>query len=255
VSRRVFLSAGVVLCLMAAGCQRGNETPQAEVSPAAPAPTETSQPSPEPQLVDPREGGFDVGFGEFAVALEAEAIRPGPVTFVIRNGGELVHGFEMESESEDGDNSGPGGGDDDRFKIERPIFGPGQTIRVNVDLAPGVYKIYCYVADHEELGMVALLEVRPDAPKVREKTAAGTNAVTIQGFAFDPESIEVAAGTEVTWTNQDPAEHTVTAEGGAFDSGPLARAATFSTTLEGPGTVTYFCAIHPSMRGTVRVRG
>jgi plastocyanin len=254
VSRRLFVSAGAVLCLVTAGCQGGNEPPQAE-SPAAPSPAETPQPTPEPRLVDPREGGFDVGFGEFAVALEAEAIRPGPVTLVIRNGGELVHGFEMESESEEGDSSGPGGGDDDRFKIERPIFGPGQTINVDVDLAPGLYKIYCYVADHEELGMVALLEVRPDAPKVREKTAAGTNAVAIKGFAFDPPSIEVAAGTEVTWTNQDPAEHTVTADGGAFDSGPLARDATFSTTFQEPGTFTYFCAIHPTMKGSVRVRG
>jgi plastocyanin len=254
VSRRIFVSTGVVLCLATSGCQGGGETPQAEVSPAPQAP-ETPQPSPEPRLVDPREGGFDIGFGEFAVALEAEAIRPGPVTLAVRNGGELVHGFEMEAESEDGDSSGPGGGDEDRFKIERPIFGPGQTIRAEVDLAPGLYKIYCYVADHEELGMVALLDVRPDAPKVREKAAAGTNAVAIEGFAFDPGSIEVAVGTEVTWTNQDPAEHTVTAEGGGFDSGPLARGGTFSTTFEEPGTVTYFCAIHPTMKGAVRVRG
>jgi plastocyanin len=193
VSRRAVLSAGAVLWLVTTGCggaEGRGDTPQADLSPAASAPAATPQAPPEPQRVDPRNDGFDIGFGEFAVTLEAEAIRPGPVTLVVRNGGELVHGFEMESESEEGDSSGPGG-DEDRFKFERPVFGPGETIRVDVDLPPGQYKVYCYVADHEELGMVALLDVRPDAPKVEQK-AAGTNAVTIKAFAFDPASVEVA---------------------------------------------------------------
>ena len=31
--------------------------------------------------VDPRRGGLELGFGEFAITLEAAEIRPGPVTF------------------------------------------------------------------------------------------------------------------------------------------------------------------------------
>lgn len=102
--------------------------------------------------------------------------------------------------------------------------------------------------------MEALLEVRPNAPLVRGGPAAGGgDAVSIMGFAFEPASLEVAAGAEVAWTNEDPAQHTVTARDGSFDSGPLSQGEAFSVTLDQSGTVTYFCAIHPTMEGTVRV--
>ena len=248
-SRRMWITAAVT-ALVAAGCARS----EPEVGPieagAGPSPEATAgSPVAAPARVDPRDDGFEIGFGEFAVTLEATAIRPGPVTFVIHNGGELIHGFEMEIEG--GDSSGPGSGDEG-FKIERPTFGPGETIRVPLDLAPGIYKVECFVANHDDLGMEALLEVSPDAPKVRQEPASGAgDAVAIAGFAFQPATLQVAAGTEVTWTNQDPAQHTVTGDDGSFDSGPMDRGATFSTTVNGP--VTYVCAIHPSMRGTIRV--
>jgi hypothetical protein len=111
------------------------------------------------------------------VTLEAPAIRPGPVTFVVRNAGTLVHGFEIESESE-GSHRGPGGGD--RFEVEAPRFGPGDTVRVNANLPIGLYEIECYVANHEALGMRALLEVRADAPMVEPKPSAA-GGVRIQG--------------------------------------------------------------------------
>jgi plastocyanin len=246
---------GVAALILLAGCADsqtgGQQRPEAQVSPS-PRATGTAQSSPEASLADPRKGGFEIGFGEFAVALEAAAIRPGSVTFVIRNGGELVHGFEMDVE-EEGDSSGPGGGDENRFKIERPTFGPGETIKVDLDLAPGLYKIQCYVANHSDIGMETFLEVRADAPDVRQDVRR-ENVVTIQGFAFDPPTIEVPASGEVTWLNADPPDHTVTADDGSFDSGPIAGGGTFSTTLSQPGEFAYHCAIHPTMKGTVTVR-
>ena len=206
--------------------------------------------------VDPRKGGFEVGFGEYAVTLEAPAIRPGPVTFVVHNGGKLVHGFEIEAEGGDEDNSGPGGGgDDDGFKMETQSIEPGTTLRVPLQLGPGLYKVECWVDGHDDLGMEILLEVRPDAPLVREDPAGGApGAVLLEGFAFDPPTLEVSPGTEVTWTNQDPADHTVTARDGSFDSGPFGQGDTFSFTADEPGRVAYFCAIHPTMEGTIIVR-
>ena len=62
-----------------------------------------------------------------------------------------------------------------------------------------------------------------------------------------------ASGTEVTWTNGDPEEHTVTADDGTFDSGPIASGKSYSVTVDQSGAVTYFCGIHPTMKGTVRV--
>jgi plastocyanin len=247
-TRRIVVAMAVIGLV---GCAQ----PETEVPPVeaggetGPAPAEGEAAAPAaPRKVDPRQGGFEVGFGEFAVTLEAPAIRPGPVTFVVRNGGELIHGFEMELEG--ADSSGPGSGDEG-FKIERPTFGPGETIRIPMDLAPGVYKVECFVANHDDRGMEALLEVRPDAPKVRQEPAGGGNAVAITGFAFAPATLRVHAGTEITWTNQDPAPHTVTAEDGSFDSGQLDQGATFSATVE--GAVTYVCQIHPTMRGSIEV--
>lgn len=83
-------------------------------------------------------------------------------------------------------------------------------------------------------------------------------AVTVKVFRFDPSPLEVEAGTDVTWTNQDDIDHTVTAgkpdaETGEFD-GPLPRKGpTFSFTFEQPGAYPYFCSVHPSMLGEIRV--
>lgn len=254
-SHRSLIAVAGLVVLVAAGCRGSDTAEQAGTEPArGPTATpalDTPEPSPEARLVDPRKNGFEVGFGEFAITLEAPAIRPGRVTFVIRNGGELVHGFEMEAE--EGDSSGPGGGDDDLFKVEQPTFGPGEEIRLDLQLAPGFYKIQCYVANHSDIGMEVFLEVRADAPKVAQ-ASIGADAITIQGFAFDPATAAVPMGTEVTWTNADPVPHTVTADDGSFDSGPLDQGGTFSMTFNEAGEVAYACAIHPTMKGTVTVQ-
>jgi plastocyanin len=204
-----------------------------------------------PRRVDPRRGGFELGFGEFAITMEAEEIRPGPVTFIVRNGGALVHGFEIEREDGDDDNSGPGHGG---LKLEGPAFGPGEVVRIRADLPPGVYEIECFVAEHDDRGMRAFLVVRQGAPLVRaEDPSRSPNEVQISDFAFSPTALEVDVGTEVTWTNADPTAHTVTAEGGAFDSGAIDPRRGFSTVFEQAGEFRYVCEIHPTMRGVVRV--
>ncbi len=204
--------------------------------------------------VDPRRGGLGLGFGEFAITLEADAIRPGPVTLVVRNVGQLVHGFEMKIE-EAGSNSGHGhSGHGDGSEVEGPAFGPGETVRIPLDLAPGVYEIECFVAEHDDLGMRTTLVVRRDAPLVRvDPKRAAPDRVEIGDFAFAPTPIEIESGAELTWRNVDPTPHTVTAEDGSFDSGTLDEGSEFSTSFDRTGTFAYFCQIHPTMQGAVRV--
>ena len=85
------------------------------------------------------------------------------------------------------------------------------------------------------------------------KTSRSTEA-KIADFAFSPANIEVKVGDKITWTNDDADAHTVTATSGAeFDSGTLAQGADFTFEAKKPGTIAYFCAIHPSMKGTITV--
>lgn len=230
---------------------------ESTTEPTASATTEptgepTASPSPSAGTVDPRADGLDVAFGEFAVTLEASAVRPGPVTFVVHNAGQLTHGFEMRIErSGSGSGSGSGG---DRDKIETRTFRSGETLRVEADLEPGVYEIECFVSDHDDRGMRALLEVRDDAPLVAAGPGgADVGTTRIVQFAFVAADMEVPAGTRLTWVNDDPAPHTVTADDGTFDSGQLDQGGRYSVVLDTPGTFAYHCDIHPTMVGTVRV--
>jgi plastocyanin len=253
----------IVALVSSVACARGDAPRDAPATQDAPgdartdaAPAATGEaPDDRSRRVDPRRGGLDLGFGEFAIAMEADEIRPGPVTFVIHNQGTMVHGFEIEIDDVDEDNSGPGGGgDDDGFKFEGEPLGPGDSVEIPMDLPAGLYKVECFVEGHDDLGMEAMLEVRAGAPLVRVDRAAPTgDTVEIEGFAFSPTELEVPAGTDVVWKNADPAAHTVTAEEGTFDSGTLDPGSEFSTELQQVGTYAYICQIHPSMRGTVRV--
>ena len=77
--------------------------------------------------------------------------------------------------------------------------------------------------------------------------------VEVVDFVFRPETLEIAAGTTVTWTNQDIVPHTATADDGSFNSGKLSKSESFSFTFEEPGTYEYFCEFHPNMTGTIVV--
>jgi plastocyanin len=92
-------------------------------------------------------------------------------------------------------------------------------------------------------------------PLVAASAAATTHDVAISNFAFVPGSVTVAAGDSVRWTNQDTAQHTVTADNGSFDSGPLSKGQTFTRPFSTSGTFAYHCNFHPDMRGTVVVGG
>jgi plastocyanin len=88
-----------------------------------------------------------------------------------------------------------------------------------------------------------------------------STAVTIASFAFSPDSIKVAAGTTVIWTNEDSAQHNVVsmAADGSVDAagvlnGPLlGQGESFSFTFSDAGSFDYRCAPHASMTGAVEV--
>lgn len=87
------------------------------------------------------------------------------------------------------------------------------------------------------------------------EASAAAGEVTIADLKYDPANLEVAAGTEVTWTNDDDAPHTVSFDDDAVtDSEELAKGDTFSVTFDEAGEFSYVCAIHPDMKATVTVQ-
>ena len=81
---------------------------------------------------------------------------------------------------------------------------------------------------------------------------ARTHEVVIQGLLFVPETLTVRPGDVVVWINKDPFPHTVTAAG-VFDSGPIATGKSWRFTARKPGTHSYLCTLHTTMKGTLRV--
>lgn len=87
----------------------------------------------------------------------------------------------------------------------------------------------------------------------KSTTIPRTVSVTIKDFEFTPATVTIKVGDTVTWTNNGPSTHTVTADDGSFASGNL-WGDTFSHTFQTVGTFTYHCAISRFMTGTVIVR-
>jgi len=94
----------------------------------------------------------------------------------------------------------------------------------------------------------------PVPPTATPPPAAGTVTVVIQGFGFQPQQLEVDAGTTVTWVNKDPVAHDADSSDGLWDSPYLEEGQSTSHTFSEPGKYLYFCSIHPYMQGIVTVR-
>ena len=84
-------------------------------------------------------------------------------------------------------------------------------------------------------------------------TAAPTD-VKSDNFTMNPQTITVAAGTEVRWTNADDIPHTVVSEDHTFKSKVLDTDDRFAYRFDKTGTYNYFCSIHPKMTGTIVVK-
>ena len=101
------------------------------------------------------------------------------------------------------------------------------------------------------LSLVALAAVLWTLVSVEWASAQSEDAPTVaaENIAFTPNELTIAPGTTVTWVNNDPYQHTVTADDGSFDSGLFDQGQTYSQTFEAPGTYAYHCIPHGSPGG------
>jgi plastocyanin len=87
-------------------------------------------------------------------------------------------------------------------------------------------------------------------------SAAAT--VTVKDNYFQPASLEVTAGTKVTWTNQGKVLHNVRpVKGSKWGTKALVKGKDYSYKFKKPGTYAYYCSFHGSptggQRGTIVV--
>jgi len=83
---------------------------------------------------------------------------------------------------------------------------------------------------------------------------AQTYKIDIQSMKFNPDSLTIASGDTVEWTNLMGMPHTVAPDNDEFEgSGAIGQNKKFSHVFDAPGTIAYHCEIHPFMTGTVIV--
>jgi plastocyanin len=97
------------------------------------------------------------------------------------------------------------------------------------------------------VGALALVLIAP--------ASAATATVSIKRTGFVPKSVTINQDDSVTWTNNDTINHQVVANGGSFASPILGPGKSWTHSFAHGGTFRYHDSLHPSLTGTVVVRG
>lgn len=77
--------------------------------------------------------------------------------------------------------------------------------------------------------------------------------VEMRDLAFWPNDLTVPLGTKVTWVNRDALPHDATEDDRAWGTGFLNQGEQGTLTFDTAGTFSYYCTIHPQMKGTLTV--
>jgi plastocyanin len=91
------------------------------------------------------------------------------------------------------------------------------------------------------------------AARTDPQPLASVLTIHIKNFMFVPMSATIHAGDRVTFVNDDDEAHTATANDKSFDSEGLDSRGTWQHVFTKPGTISYFCELHPYMKATIVV--
>jgi plastocyanin len=91
-------------------------------------------------------GRVAVALDDFRFEPQAIRARSGSISFALRNRGRLAHTFRLRIEG--------------RPVVEVPSLLPGASTIQAARLPRGSYRMFCALANHEELGMYGTLTVR-----------------------------------------------------------------------------------------------
>ena len=97
-----------------------------------------------------------------------------------------------------------------------------------------------------------------ECPVPASAVGAGKAVVRVRGYNFSPDTLRVAANTQVTWVNCDDLAgandpHTTTSDTNLWD-GALALGQSYSRTFGNNGNFPYHCRPHPGMRAVILVQ-
>jgi plastocyanin len=84
---------------------------------------------------------------------------------------------------------------------------------------------------------------------------SATTSISIKRTGFVPANVTINQDDSVTWKNNDTIDHQVVANGGQFASPILNKGESWTFTFRSGGTFRYHDGLHPSLKGTVTVRG
>jgi len=130
-----------------AAAAHGHEagTAVASIRPSAPlARTQEKTDAADGDYVEFTSGQIEIAFKEYEMVPNKIRTKPGAVTFALRNDGRFAHNFHLE---------GPG------VEAHAEKFSPGRTVRLEVALQEGEYKISCPLSNHDQRGMHGTLIV------------------------------------------------------------------------------------------------
>lgn len=96
-------------------------------------------------------------------------------------------------------------------------------------------------------------ERKTNETEAKAKAAPKVHTVVIRQMKFTPAELNVNKGDTVIWLNKDIVDHNVTEEAGKeWSSGNLSSGKLWSMVAVKSGT--YFCTIHPVMKGRLDVK-
>jgi len=90
------------------------------------------------EFVEIAGGEIEIALREYEMKPSRIKARPGTVVFVLRNEGRFSHDFHVEGPAVD---------------AYAAKFSPGRTVRLEVTLQEGRYKISCPLSNHDQRGM------------------------------------------------------------------------------------------------------
>ncbi len=126
--------------------------PPAIAAPAVPPPAPAApEPQPEPEP-EPTSKTVGVSATEYQYTLSRTSVKPGAVTVELNNLGEDGHNLNLQRQ---------GGGEEPVYAISETASRQRQT--AHFELPEGTYRLWCSLPTHEAEGMVASLDVTPDA--------------------------------------------------------------------------------------------